>query len=166
MVLLVKMKNTIPNEIPNGGYLKSLVLQSCWSMENNQLKMRWLLTFIFSARGWRWTAFQLAVAIPRCNRRSAIGMWSFKDTPEIHLIMPLSAVTNCWTSSVNSPCLATTQKHFFAHFCRHSRYVFKQNWIRTTSWFISIGIKLTLKVIWQHLNMKEQIKEGAQWTYV
>ena len=109
------MKNTIPNEIPNGGYLKSLVLQSCWSMENNQLKMRWLLTFIFSARGWRWTAFQLAVAIPRCNRRSVIGMWSFKDTPEIHLIMPLSAVTNCWASSVIIRHVLPPHKSTFLH---------------------------------------------------
>ena len=35
---------------------------------------------------------------PRCNRRSAVGMQSFKGTPQIHLIIPLSAVTSSITT--------------------------------------------------------------------
>ena len=36
----------------------------------------------------------------RCSRKSVVGMRSFKDTPQIRLIIPMSAVTNRLTSSV------------------------------------------------------------------
>ena len=39
---------------------------------------------------------------PRHNRRSLVGMRSFKDTPQIHLIIPMSVVINRWTSSVTT----------------------------------------------------------------
>ena len=39
MLLLVKIKNIMPNKITSGRYLKNLVLQeSCLVLENNQLK--------------------------------------------------------------------------------------------------------------------------------
>ena len=50
---------------------------------------------------------------PRCNRRSVVGIQSFKNTPQIHLIKPLSAVTNCWIFSVK---LARSHYHT-KYFC-------------------------------------------------
>ena len=38
LVLLVKIKNIIPNKRPNGRYSKNLKLQNCYAVENNQLE--------------------------------------------------------------------------------------------------------------------------------
>ena len=39
MVLLVKMKNSIPNKITDGRHLKELdITKTCLAIENNQLK--------------------------------------------------------------------------------------------------------------------------------
>ena len=55
---------------------------------------------------WNASRFQPRISLtelrPGGNSRSAVGMRSFKDTSQIHLIMPLVAVTNRWTSSVTT----------------------------------------------------------------
>ena len=55
----------------------------------------------------------------KCKRRFAVEMQYFKDTPQIHLITPMSLVTNRWTSSVTRSRYHT--KTLFLHICcRHS----------------------------------------------
>ena len=55
---------------------------------------------------WNASRFQPRISLielrPRGNSRFAVGRRSFKDTSEIHFIMPLAAVTNRWTSSVTT----------------------------------------------------------------
>ena len=44
-----------------------------------------------------------------------VGMGSFKDTPQIHLIIPPSAVTNCWTSLFTTGQTSLPYKSTFTH---------------------------------------------------
>ena len=66
---------------------------------------------------WKLSRFQRSMSLielrPRCNRRYVPRMQSFKDTPEIHLIIPLSAVTNHWISSVTTGHVSLPYKSTF-----------------------------------------------------
>ena len=66
---------------------------------------------------WNLSRFQCSMSLielrPKRNRRSFIGMRSFKDTPQIHPIIPLSAVTNRRTSSVTTGQISLRYKSAF-----------------------------------------------------
>ena len=66
---------------------------------------------------WNLSRFQRSMSLielgPRRNRRSVVGMRFFKDTPQIHLIIPLSAVTNSRTSSVTNGQVSLPYKSTF-----------------------------------------------------
>ena len=86
---------------------------------------------------WNLTQFQPSISFielrPRHNRRSAIGMWFFKDTPQIHLIIPLSAVTNHLTSSVTTGQVSLPYKNtFLTHML-----TFPLSFVRI-AWFVTI----------------------------
>ena len=91
-----------------------------------------MVDFLFCASSsicirWQWNlswfqrSMSLIVLRPRCNRRSVVWIWSFKDTPQIHLIIPLSPLTNHWTSSVTTgqvllPCQSILLTHMLKMF--------------------------------------------------
>ena len=66
---------------------------------------------------WNLSRFQRSMSLielgPKRNRRSVVGMRFFKDTPQIHLIIPLSAVTNSRTSSVTNDQVSLPYKSTF-----------------------------------------------------
>ena len=91
-----------------------------------------MVDFLFYASScicirWQWNLswFQHSMSLielrPRRNRRSVVWIWSFKDTPQIHLIIPLSPVTNHWISSVTTgqvllPCKSILLTHMLKMF--------------------------------------------------
>ena len=79
----------------------------------------------------------------RRNRRSVVGMRSFNDTPQIHLIIPLSVVTNRWTSSVTTGQVSLPYK---STFITHILKTFPDNtcrdYVRTTTTLANQIIKI------------------------
>ena len=72
---------------------------------------------------WNLSRFQRNILIelrPRRNNRFVIRMQSFKDTPQIHLTIPLSTITNCLTSSVLSGQVLLPYKSTFTHMLKTS----------------------------------------------
>ena len=69
---------------------------------------------------WNLSQFQCSISLiglrPRRSRWSAVGMQSFKDIPQIYLIIPLSALTNRWITSVTTgQVLLPYQSTFLTH---------------------------------------------------
>ena len=136
----MEIETTAWSEFPNGG--KVIVEQILPSEERNKSKRAGLLSAInvmhssfFSHVSssicnkcpWNLSQFQCSISLiglrPRRSRWSAVGMQSFKDIPQIYLIIPLSTLTNRWitfttVNSYNWAGLATIQKHFSYTCCR------------------------------------------------
>ena len=90
---------------------------------------RQCIIIIYIKCPWNCSRFQCSMPLielrQRCSRRSVVGMRSSRETPQIHLTIPLSAVTNCWASLVTtgqvllpykSTCLTLLWKTFPLHF--------------------------------------------------
>ena len=69
------------------------------------------------------------------NRRSVTGMWFFQDTPQIHLIIPLSAVPNHQTSSVTTDQVLLLYK---STLLTHMLQTFLLGFV-WTAWLVRIG---------------------------
>ena len=115
----METETTTWSEFPNGG--KAIVEQILPSEEINKSKRAGLLptinvmhssffshvsSSICNKCPWNLSQFQCSISLiglrPRRSRWSAVGIQSFKDIPQIYLIIPLSALTNRWITSVTT----------------------------------------------------------------
>ena len=106
---------------------------------------------------------------PRCHRRSVIQMQSFKNTPHIHLIVSLSAVTNCWTYSFRTCQVLLPYK---STFLTHMLKKFPQSVVRITclvrivsnslSLWPSFWLFTILSFLWYNINLSHLKKQFLQ----